>query len=74
MEKNYNEDCFAFKKVGRKCECHALIELNCKNCRFYKLKSEVKNNPFYAQSFKNPVEHKAAMKKKNIKEDQVLWN
>ncbi len=74
MEKNYNEDCFAFKKVGRKCECHALIELNCKNCRFYKNKNAVKNNPYYAASFKSAVEHKRVMKQKNIKEDQVLWN
>lgn len=74
MKKNYNEDCFAFKRIGKKCECHALIELNCNNCRFYKNKNEVKNNPFYAKSFKSAVEHKNVMKRKNIKEDQVLWN
>ena len=73
MEKEYNEDCFAFKKNGQKCECHALVEINCKNCRFYKSRREVKRNPYYAICYDSPVEHNIVLKRKYINEDQVLW-
>ncbi len=68
------KDCFAYIKKGNKEECHALTELDCKNCRFYKSKYEVENNPFYAKSYVSKEEHQKEMKKRNIKEEQVKWD
>lgn len=67
----YKKNCFAFCREGR---CHALVEMDCKNCRFYKPMKSVKNNPFYAKSYLSPDAHKRDMKKYNIKEDVVKWN
>lgn len=40
--------CFAKKDDGT---CNALTECDCKGCKFYKPKIEIKNNIFYPYSF-----------------------
>lgn len=40
--------CFAINDDG---SCNILVDKFCKNCKFYKPKSEIKNNIFYPYSF-----------------------
>ena len=41
--------------------CNALVNKNCNNCKFYKPKSEIKNNIFYQYSFRTKKEYEIAL-------------
>lgn len=64
------KDCFA--RIDRN-KCNALIERQCNGCRFYKHREKIRNNPYYAYSFKNKEEHLKMMKKYKILDEQVVW-
>lgn len=53
--------------------CNALIKKECKDCPFFKYRSEIKNNPYYGYSYDNPEKHKADMKKYKIDPDDVIY-
>lgn len=63
------EDCFANRKDGK---CHALIEKNCENCKFYTPRDKVKNNPFYKFSYENEIKMKFLIKRTRIKKEDIL--
>ena len=44
------ENCFAF--ISKR-ECSALKNIDCKKCKFYKPKTKIVNNVFYAWSYKD---------------------
>lgn len=66
------KDCFAYKETNNKPTCHALTELDCKNCRFYKKREHIKNNPFYAYSYTDIGHFKYDINKHKIKEQDIL--
>lgn len=61
--KDVKKDCFAYKEFSGVPYCNALKDMNCKNCKFYKDKKEVKNNIFYKESFKSYDEYMKALEK-----------
>lgn len=61
------KDCFAYKETSGIPYCNALKEMECKDCPFYKEKSEVKNNIFYPESFKSHHEYIQAIDKYTMK-------
>lgn len=67
------KDCFAYCKKKGKYVCNALEDLCCEDCRFYKKRSEIKENPYYAYSYKDSAKHKEDIKKKNINKEAVVW-
>lgn len=62
-------DCFA--RVNKE-RCHALVEKNCENCKFYKHRDKIKRNPFYGFSYKNKKDLKHDMTIHKIRSEQVL--
>lgn len=62
-------NCFAARQDNK---CHALNELDCTGCRFYKHKKEIKDNPFYKFSWKNKEQMKKIIKKNYITENQIM--
>lgn len=67
------KDCFAFCKKKGKNVCNVLEDLSCEDCRFYKNRNEIKNNPYYAFSYKDKLKHKEDVKKMNIKKEAIVW-
>lgn len=65
MENN----CFANRKDGT---CHALTEKQCNNCKFYKHKAKVKNNPFYEWSYKNKERFKNDKRSRKIPDEYIM--
>lgn len=65
------DNCFAYNSKNR--SCHALKEIDCRHCKFYKHRKEIKNNPFYGYSWKNKEEHARIMEEKQISKELVLW-
>lgn len=63
MESTEKTNCFAYINNHR---CHALDTKNCVNCKFYKDREEIKNNPFYPFSYKSLEEYKEARKNKKL--------
>ena len=61
------KDCFAYKIENNNQMCNCLNNLECKNCPFYKHKSEVKDNIFYKFSFKNYDSYVKAVEKYYLK-------
>lgn len=47
--------------------CNALIKKECKNCKFYKHRAMIKNNPFYAYSYDDVKQLKKDINKRGIK-------
>ena len=54
--------------------CHALTERHCIDCKFYKTKREIVDNPFYEFSYRNKDKIKNIKKRYYIREEQVLKN
>lgn len=52
--------CFAYYEKDNKPKCNALNEIDCTNCKFFKKKAQIKDNPFYAYSFKTKEEYEKA--------------
>lgn len=63
------ERCFADRKDGT---CHALIEKNCKGCRFYCPRSEVYHNPFYEYSYETKYAFESGLRLHKVKEEFVM--
>lgn len=51
MAKEIKEDCFGFVRYSK--TCNVLSKIDCRNCRFYKTKDQIKNNVFYPWSYSN---------------------
>lgn len=64
------KSCFA---RGNEHKCNALNEKHCKGCSFYKHRNEIKNNPFYAYSYRSLKKHDEDMKKHRINPDDVIY-
>lgn len=62
--------CFA--RIDRT-HCNALNEKDCLNCPFYKKREEIKNNPFYGYSYKDPKKHAEDMCKYKINPEDVIY-
>lgn len=61
-EGQFNDELECFARIN-KTHCNALTEKKCKGCTFFKLRTEIENNPFYGFSYKTPEEHEKALKK-----------
>ncbi len=66
------EDCFAHFKKNNKSQCNVFKEMNCENCSFYKLRKEIKNNPYYAYSYEDKKQFKKDKEKNHVKDDQIV--
>ena len=54
--------------------CHALVEIDCEKCSFYKTIDKIKDNPFYPDSYSDKGKLNYDMKKRKIKkEEQLSW-
>lgn len=73
MKKIFKKNCFAYCEKKGEPYCNALCDCNCNNCSFYKERQQIKKNPFYAFSYDNEMEHLKDVKKRNIKEECVIW-
>jgi len=62
-------DCFAFRNDG---ECHALINKNCENCKFYTPKEKIKDNPFYKYSWINKRKMEGVVYARKIRKEQIM--
>ena len=69
-EEHDESECFA--RIDRT-HCNALNEKDCKGCPFFKLRKEIKNNPYYGYSYKTVEEHEEDMKKYKINPDDVIY-
>lgn len=67
-----NKYCFAYHVKDGKPSCNALNEIDCTKCTFYKKRKEIKNNPFYAYSFKDKKELEILKNKLNIKDEDII--
>lgn len=63
------EKCFADRKDG---ECHALISKDCKGCKFYFPRKELKRNPFYEYSYENEYAYISDRKVHKVPEELVM--
>lgn len=63
-------ECFARRDEF---SCNALTEKGCCNCKFYKHRSKIKNNPFYAYSYENKDRFMKDVKRYHIKQEQIIW-
>lgn len=70
---NNRTDCFAYKEIDNKFECHALTSKDCKFCKFYKNRVSIKNNPFYAYSYDDIKRLQRDIKKRKIKIKDVMF-
>ncbi len=70
IDKSIKNDCFA--RIGST-KCNALTEKNCENCSFYKKRCEIKDNPYYAYSYKNLKKHSEDVKKYKVNPDDILY-
>lgn len=64
------KDCFCRINESK---CNALNEKDCKNCSFYKKRCEIKNNPYYAYSYKNLKKHSEDVKKYKVNQDDIIY-
>lgn len=64
------ENCFAYDNNRKR--CHALKELDCTSCHFYKNKKEIVDNPFYKYSWKNEYKIQRIIKKYKIAKNKIL--
>ena len=64
------KDCFC--RINEK-KCNALTEKKCENCSFYKKRCEIKNNPYYAYSYKNLKKHSEDVKKYKVNPDDIIY-
>lgn len=64
------EDCFARIDCSH---CNALNEKDCKNCSFYKPRNKIKNNPFYAFSYRDSERHAEHMRRYRVNPDDVIY-
>lgn len=53
--------------------CNALTKKECKNCKFYKHRGAIRNNPFYAFSYDDMKKLKKDIEKRGINIEQVIW-
>jgi len=53
--------------------CNALVTKRCQHCRFYQHRADIKNNPFYAFSYKDIRQLKSDIKKRKIRIKEVIW-
>lgn len=62
-------ECFARRD---EVSCNALTEKACCNCKFYKHRSKIKNNPFYAYSYEDKERFIKDVKRRQIKPEQIM--
>ena len=67
-----NDKTTCFARINEN-ECNALAKKECKKCRFYKHRDKIKNNPYYAYSFKDKDKHRRVVEKYGIKDSQIIW-
>lgn len=65
-------ECFA--RIDKD-NCNALIKKDCENCKFYKHRLRIKNNPFYAYSYEEENKERFIkdVKRRQIKPEQIIW-
>lgn len=56
-------NCFAYMNKHR---CNALDKINCENCKFFKERTEIRNNPFYPYSYDSYREFEKDLKSKRL--------
>lgn len=61
---NNKKSCFAWIDNEK---CNALTEKECKNCKFYKKRKAIKNNPYYPYSYKSMKDFETDLKKYNLR-------
>lgn len=63
-------ECFA--RIGSN-YCNVLNEKKCKGCKFFKPKSEIKNNPYYAYSYDTPEQHAKDVERYKINPEDIVF-
>lgn len=66
------KDCFAYIEKDGNPSCNCLTKMQCKDCSFYKKSIEIKDNPFYAFSYKDKRKLAHDLKKYQINESQIV--
>lgn len=67
------KDCFAYKEIECRPECHALREMDCTICKFYKPRKSITNNPYYGYSYKDKKQLEEDIRKRQIEYRNVLF-